>query len=47
MPVDPDQIALPRADPQIDLIVLDLLQEGLVQPGEPDLVDLAGEFLMP
>ena len=46
MPVDPDQIALSGADPQIDPSVLGLIQERLVNTGEPVLVNLATEFLL-
>ena len=46
MPVDPDQIALSRADPQIDPSVLGLTQERLVETGEPVLVDFTAEPLL-
>ena len=46
MPIDTEKVALLRADPQIDLAVLGLVQKRAIQPGEPVVVDLAGELLL-
>src|SRR6516164_876100 len=46
MPIDTDKVALLRADSQIDLAVLGLVQKRAIEPGEPVVIDFAGELLL-